>query len=218
MTKIETPYITIQSLLREFAKALGTKMLAAKEIDNACKHAEINPHQLQELKKQLIHQPLSKYVNVYFADHVMEQIETVFKQYLDIVQKVPLDGVNAEKAQKLINRHYVSMTAAFVCHEMFEGMCTTPEQLASSGQTAMQFVFENLQGISAWRQHIESVTKEQKDKYRIWSKGGHSELPDITGIAAIGKAWTDERDWGVIKARLVAARIWDYFFLSLRNL
>lgn len=212
MTKIETPYITIQSLLREFAKALGTKMLAAKEIDNACKHAEINPHQLQELKKQLIHQPLSKYVNVYFADHVMEQIETVFKQYLDIVQKVPLDGVNAEKAQKLINRHYVSMTAAFVCHEMFEGMCTTPEQLASSGQTAMQFVFENLQGISAWRQHIESVTKEQKDKYRIWSKGGHSELPDITGIAAIGKAWTDERDWGVIKARLVAARIWDYFF------
>ncbi|MFM2579812.1 ankyrin repeat domain-containing protein [Vibrio fortis] len=187
-------------------------MLAAKEIDNACKHAEINPHQLQELKKQLIHQPLSKYVNVYFADHVMEQIETAFKQYLDIVQKVPLDGVNAEKAQKLIHCHYVSMAVGFVCHEMFEGMRTTPEQLANSGQTAMQFVFENLQGISAWRQHIDSATKEQKDKYRIWSKGEHSELPDITGIAAVGKAWTVERDWGVIKARLVAARIWDYFF------
>ncbi|MBE4403320.1 hypothetical protein HJ027_19225 [Vibrio parahaemolyticus] len=162
MTKIETPYITIQSLLREFAKALGTKMFAAKEIDNVCKHVEINPHQLQELKKQLIHQPLSKYVNVYFADHVMDPVETVFKQYLDIVQKVPLDGVNAEKAQKLINSHYISMAVAFVCHEMFEGMRTTPEQLANSGQTAMQFVFDKFKNSSTWLKYYETEKKSRK--------------------------------------------------------
>lgn len=212
MKKIETPYITIQHLLREFSKALGTKMLAAKEIDNACKHIEINPHQLQELKKQLIHRPLSKYVNVYFADHVMEQIEVTFKQYIDIVKKVPLDGVNAENVQQLIYRHYMSIAVAFVCREMLQGMRTTPEKLANSGKTAMQLVFDNLKSSSTWQESYEKETKEQKDKYRIWAKGEHSDLPDITGIAAIGKSWADDRDWGVIKARLVAARIWDYFF------
>ncbi|MEZ8196059.1 ankyrin repeat domain-containing protein [Vibrio cortegadensis] len=212
MKKIETPYITIQHLLREFSKALGTKMLAAKEIDNACKHIEINPHQLQELKKQLIFRPLSKHVNVYFADHVMEQIEVTFKQYIDIVKKVPLDGVNAENAQQLIYRHYMSIAVAFVCREMLQGMRTTPEKLANSGKTAMQLVFDNLKSSSTWRESYEKETKEQKDKYRIWAKGEHSGLPDITGISAIGKSWADDRDWGVIKARLVAARIWDYFF------
>lgn len=40
MKTIEAPYISIQHLLREFANALGTKPIAAKEIDNACKIAD----------------------------------------------------------------------------------------------------------------------------------------------------------------------------------
>ena len=212
MNNIEMPYITIQCLLREFSKALGTKKLAAKEIDNACKQVEINPYQLQKLKMKLIHDPLSKHVNVYFADHVLSQIDSVFKQYLYIVQTIELDGVNAKKAQKLIGHKFISMSAAFVCTEVLDSLRITPKELANSGQTAMQAVFDNFKGSTTWRKHFESATKEQKDRYRMWSKGKDGELPDIEGIGAIGDLWSNDRDWGVIKARLVIAHIWDYFF------
>lgn len=179
MNNIEMPYITIQCLLREFSKALGTKKLAAKEIDNACKQVEINPYQLQKLKMTLIHEPLSKHVNVYFADHVLGQIDSVFKQYLYIVQTIELDGVNAKKAQNLIHNNYISMVGAFVCTEVLDSLRITPKELANSGQTAMQAVFDNFKGITTWCKHFDSATKEQKDRYRMWSKGKDGELPDI---------------------------------------
>lgn len=216
MKKIETPYISIQCLLREFAKALGTKSLAAKEIDNACKHTEINPHQLAELKNQLVHEPIAKYVNVHFADHLMKQLDIVFSQYIDFVKKVSLDGVNASKGQDLVRRHYISIATDFVCHEIFEGMRTTSEQVASLGKPAMQVVFNSLEDNSVWKQHLEQASKEQKDRYRHWLKDEKAELPDITSIGALGEKSPSEpistATWGVIKARLITARIWDYFF------
>ncbi|MDE1211535.1 ankyrin repeat domain-containing protein [Vibrio aestuarianus] len=216
MKNIETPYISIQCLLREFAKALGTKSLAAKEIDNACKHTEINPHKLEELKTQLIHEPITKYVNVYFADHLMKQLEIVFSQYIEFVRKVPLDGVGALKGQELIHRHYITIATDFVCHEMFEGMRTTSEQVARMGKPAMQVAFDSFKDDSIWKQHIEQESKEQKDRYRSWLKDEKRELPDITSIGAMGEGLDSDlitnATWGVIKARLITARIWDYFF------
>ncbi|WP_258186233.1 ankyrin repeat domain-containing protein [Vibrio splendidus] len=216
MKKIETPYISVQCLLREFAKALGTKSLAAKEIDNACKHTEINPHQLAELKNQLVHEPIAKYVNVHFADHLMEQLEIVFSQYIDFVKKIPMDGVSASKGQELVRRHYIAIATDFVCNEMFEGMRTTSEQVARMGKPSMQVAFNSFEDNSVWKQHLELATKEQKDKYRRWLKVDKGELPDITSIGALGEMSASDQmsmaTWGVIKARLITARVWDYFF------
>ncbi|CAK2484014.1 ankyrin repeat domain-containing protein [Vibrio crassostreae] len=216
MKKIEIPYISVQCLLREFAKALGTKSLAAKEIDNACKHTEINPHQLAELKNQLVHEPIAKYVNVHFADHLMEQLEIVFSQYIDFVKKIPMDDVSASKGQELVRRHYIAIATDFVCHEMFEGMRTTSEQVARMGKPAMQVAFNSFEDNSVWKQHLEQPTKDQKDKYRRWLKVDKGELPDITSIGALGEMTASDpmsmATWGVIKARLIIARVWDYFF------
>ncbi|MGF1753945.1 hypothetical protein L4C33_10150 [Vibrio makurazakiensis] len=218
MKKIETPYISVQCLLRELAKALGTKSLAAKEIDNACKHTEINPHQLAELKNKLVHEPIAKYVNVHFADHLMKQLEIVFNQYIDFVKKIPLDGVNASKGQDLVHRHYITIATDFVCHEMFEGMRTTSEQVARMGKPAMQVAFNSFEDNSVWKQHLEQATKEQKDRYRRWLKDEKAELPSITSIGALGEISASDpmsmATWGVIKARLITSRVWDYLELS----
>ena len=142
--KIQTPYFTIQHLLREFAKGLGTKSLAAKEIDDACKDNEITPQQLAKLKSQLVHEPLTKYVNLSFADHFMGQIDKVFEQYLNLMKSTPLDGVDASKAQAVINKYFMSFSVANICASCLGGMKTTPQTIALSGRTMFDFTFDKL--------------------------------------------------------------------------
>jgi len=210
--KIKTPYFTIQHLLREFAKGLGTKSLAGKEIDDACKHNEIAPQQLEKLKTELIHKPLTQYVNIYFADHIMEEVEKIFEYYLKIITTIPLDGVNAEKSQAIINQYFMSFSISSICMGCLEGMRTTPQAMALSGRTMLDYAFENLRRNNEWCEFEGKCTKEQKDRFRIWSLNEGSELPDITSIAALGKESQRGNSWGTFKARLITARFWDYFF------
>ena len=210
--KIQTPYFTIQHLLREFAKGLGTKVLASKEIDDACKDNEITPQQLTRLKSILIHNLLTEYVNIYFADHFMGQIEKVFEQYLEVMESIPLEGVNADKAQAVVSKYFISFSVANICASCLEGMKTTPQEMALSGRTALNFTFENLRRNREWCEFEATCTKEQKDRFRIWSLGDKSELPDITKIDILGNKWQRGNSWGTFKARLITARFWDYFF------
>ena len=210
--KIKTPYFTIQHLLREFAKGFGTKSLAGKEIDDACKHNEIAPQQLEKLKVALIHKPLTQYVNVYFADHIMEEVEKVFQYYLEVITTIPLDGVNAEKSQAIINQYFMSFSISSICTGCLDGMRTTPQAMALSGRTMLDYAFENLRRSNEWCEFEGKCTKEQKDRFRIWTLNEGNELPDITSIAALGKEWQRGNSWGTFKARLITARFWDYFF------
>lgn len=207
-----TPYFSIQYLLREFAKGLGTKQLAAKKIDDTCKKLEINPHDLRILKARLIHEPLKKYVNVYFADHLLEQIDSVLDLYLNFVRNVDLDGVDAQVAQSYINKYFLSYAVSYICREMLEGMHVTPKELAWLNQSAMSLAISKNESSGDWQAYIDSCDKAQKDKLRNWCKGYNAELPDIGGIASIGERWENNNSWGTLKARLVIGRFWDHFF------
>ncbi|WP_158116547.1 hypothetical protein [Vibrio cincinnatiensis] len=94
MTKILTPYYPIQHLLREFSKALGTKSLAAKKIDDACKNNEISSYLLEELKQKLVHQPLTTSVSLEFADLIMDEFNYLIEFYLKLVKNIELEGVD----------------------------------------------------------------------------------------------------------------------------
>lgn len=207
-----TPYFSIQYLLRELAKGLGTKQLAAKKIDDACKKLEINPHDLRTLKVQLIHEPLKKYVNVYFADHMLDQIDAVLELYLNFVRNVDLDGVDAQPAQSYINKYFLSYAVSYICREMLQAMHVTPKELAWSNQSAMSLAISKNESSGDWQAYIDSCDKAQKDKLRNWCKGNDAELPDIGGIASIGKPWEQGNSWGTLKARLIVGRFWDHFF------
>lgn len=209
---IKTPYFSVQYLLREFAKGLGTKSLAGKKIDDACKNAEINPYHLQSLKNELIHKPLTQYVNIYFADHVLEQFERVTETYLNLIKMVPLDGVNAELAQQLIERFFMTVAVAAICSGSLEGMRLTPRDVAWSGRSLMEMVLEKLDGSTEWQNFLINSSDYHKERLRAWSLGPGSELPDLTSISVIGEKWQRGNSWGTFKARLIIARLWDYFF------
>ncbi|EKD4047503.1 ankyrin repeat domain-containing protein [Vibrio parahaemolyticus] len=209
---INTPYYSVQYLLREFAKGLGTKALAGKKIDDACKSAEINPYHLESLKRELIHEPITKYVNIYFADHVLEQFERVTETYLSLIKTVPLDGVNAEFARQLIDRFFMTFAVAEICSDSLDGMRLTPRDVAWSDNTLMSLVLEKLECSTEWQQFLINSSELQKERLRIWSLGPGSELPELTSIASLGEQWQRGNSWGTFKARLVVARLWDYFF------
>lgn len=207
---IETPYFSVQYLLRELTKGLGTKSLAGKKIDDACKSSEINPHHLEALKQELIHKPLTKYVNIYFADHVLEQFESITDIYLKLIKSVPLDGVNADLAQQFLQRYFMTFAIAEICSSSLNGMQLTPRDIAWSDKSLMSLTIEKLNGSLEWQQFLIDSTDTQRERLRTWSLG--SELPDLTSIASIGKQWQRGNSWGTYKARLITARLWDYFF------
>ncbi|MCG9658188.1 ankyrin repeat domain-containing protein [Vibrio mediterranei] len=207
---IEMPYFSVQYLLRELAKGLGTKSLAGKKIDDACKNSEINPHHLATLKQELIHEPLKKYVNIYFADHVLEQFERVTDIYLNLIKSVPLDGVNAGLAQQFLERYFMTFVIAEICSSSLNGMRLTPRDIAWSNRTLMSLVLDKLDDSTEWQKFVIDSTDSQRERLRTWSSG--AELPDLTSIASLGKQWQRGNDWGTFKARLIVARLWDYFF------
>ncbi|EHH1094054.1 ankyrin repeat domain-containing protein [Vibrio parahaemolyticus O1:K58] len=210
--KIKTPYFSVQYLLREFAKGLGTKALAGKKIDDACKNAEINPYHLDALKQELIHEPLTKYVNISFADHVLEQFESITEAYLNLIKSVPLDGVNADLAQQFIERYFMTFAVAEICSSSLDGMRLTPRDIAWSDKTLMSLVLAKLESSTEWQQFLIKSTEPQKECLRAWSLGPGAELPKLASIASLGEKWQRGNSWGTFKARLITARLWDYFF------
>jgi hypothetical protein len=213
--KIETPYYPIQHLLREFANGLGTKGLSAstaKKIDDACKVNEINPHLYESLKSELIHEPLTKYVNVYFADHMVEQFDQLITQYLELLHVAPMDGVAAEKGRNFIDKYFLTFTVALACGEMLEGMRLFAYEVAKSGMSLTAIALDKLMNDSEWQIFAENCSDEQKERIRAWISPEKQELADITSIAALGEKWERGNGWGTIKARLITARLWDYFY------
>ena len=209
---MKTPYFSVQYLLREFAKGLGTKGLAGKKIDDACKCAEINPSHLDTLKIELIREPLTTYVNIHFAEHVLAQFENVIDIYLRLMKKVPQDCVNAELSQRLISPYFMTFAVATVCSDVLDGMRLTPKDIACSGKTLMVLVLENLEGSAQWKEFLADSSDSQKERLRAWSSGPGSELPESTSIASFGEPCKPGNSWGVFKARLFIARLWDHFF------
>ena len=209
---IETPYYSIQYILREFSKGLGTKSLSGKKIDDACKNTEINPYHLESLKKELIHDPLSKYVNIYFADHILAKFEHISDVYFTLMKNLPLDGVNIDSAHKLISQYFMTAAVTVMCSEMLEAMELTQQHVAQSGHTLMSITLETLNTSPEWSTFLADSTEPQKERIRIWSSTTEPELPDITSIASVGEAWKPGNSWGTTKSRLLIARIWDYFF------
>ncbi|HGS5806476.1 TPA: ankyrin repeat domain-containing protein [Vibrio parahaemolyticus] len=205
-----TPYFTLQHLLREFAKWLGTKSWAGKKIDDACKKVEINPHQLVTLKNELIHAPLSKYVNVYFADHMLREYERVESMYVDLIKGMPLDGVQASKAREVINKYFMTFAITELCRDMLDGMKLTPNCVAEKQQPLMPLAIASICDGAEWQKFYQDATPVQKERIRVWSSG--RDIPELDSIASMGELWRKGNSWGTYKARLITARIWDYYF------
>jgi ankyrin repeat protein len=213
----KTPYFSLQVLLRDFSKALGSKSRSAKDIDNACLKLDMSPFKFNELKNDLIKEDISKIVNISFANHIFDQYENLEKSYINFMNDIPLDGVDIDKAQEILDKKLLSSLIAQLCMTVFDAMKITAQDLALSGKTAMQFMIERLKSDRHWCQYADSLGCDQKARFNErlykWTQDS-PELPDLSTIASFGGQYAEYHDWKVIKARLITARIWDYYFVT----
>ena len=213
----KTPYFSLQVLLRDFSKALGSKSRSAKDIDNACLKFDVSPFKFNELKNDLIKEDISKIVNMPFANHIYDQYENLEKIYINLMDDIPLDGVDIDKAKEILDKKLLSSLIAQLCMTVFDAMKITAQDLASSGKTAMQFMMERLKSDRHWCQYADSLDCDLKARFNErlykWTQDS-PELPDLSTIASFGGQYADYHDWKVIKARLITARIWDYYFVT----
>jgi ankyrin repeat protein len=207
-----TPYYPVQHLLREFAKGLGTKASAGKKIDDACKSLEINPFHLEALKKSLIHDPLTECVNIYFADHVLSQFEKVLETYVSLVKTIPLGGVNKDLSRQLIDRYFMTFAVADVCSSALLGMQMTARDIARSENRLVGLALERFEDSPEWQEFLTNSSESQKECIRAWRSPSKVELPKLKTIDLLGKECQRGNSWAAFKARLIIARLWDYFF------
>ncbi|KJZ10844.1 hypothetical protein TW85_19180 [Marinomonas sp. S3726] len=214
MTKetIITPYYSLQHILREFSKGLGTQKIAGTKIRDACNKSEINPFHFEALKQELIHKPLTKYVNIHFADHILEQFEFICECYLNLYKEVPLDAANAEESQKVLDQYFFTFAVVEVCSGSIEGMGVSARDIANSGKTFMALVLEQCSKSFEWQVFYHKSSDSQKERIRAWSSQSAAELPELSSIASLGEKSKLGNSWGTYKARLITARLWDYFF------
>ena len=214
-SRIETPYYTIQYLLREFANGLGTKGIdpnMAKKIDDACKNNEITPAVYGELKHKLIYEPIKGFVNESIAKQFVTGFDNFIEQYRELMQFAPLDGVSTDDGHAFLDRHFLTFTIALFCDEMLGDGYINSRMIAQSGRSFVSTVINAIKRRPEWPEHYKKLSAETKERLRVWSLVEGAELPSIKSINLIGQKFRPEQLWRAFKIHFLIARLWDYFF------
>ncbi|OOE78346.1 hypothetical protein BZG25_12635 [Salinivibrio sp. ML198] len=213
--RIETPYYTIQYLLREFANGLGTKGIdphVAKKIDDACKKNEITPDIYYELKHKLIFEPLRGFVNESIAHRFVAGFDKLIDKYRELMKVAPLDGVSTDDGHAFLERHFLTFTIALFCDDMLGDVYINSRVVAQSGQSFVSIVVNEIKQLPQWPEHYKKLSAETKERLRVWSLAEGAELPSIKSINLIGHKFRSEQLWLALKVNFLVARLWDYFF------
>ena len=213
--KIETPYYSLQFLLREFANGLGTKGIdsrIAKKIDDACKNNEITPALYHELKQKLIYEPVKGFVNESVAQRFVVGFDRLVDQYRELMIAAPLDGVAVEDARVFLDRYFLTFNLSLFCDDILGNVPLNSIVVAQSKQSFVSIVVNGLKQLPQWPKHYRSLSSENKERLRIWALPDKAELPSLGSINLIGRKLRTEKSWLAFKVNFLVARLWDYFF------
>lgn len=213
--KIETPYYSIQFLLREFANGLGTKGIdnsIAKKIDDACKNNEITPALYHELKQQLIYEPVKGFVNEPMAQRFVSGFDRFVEQYRELMMVAPLDGVKVEGARAFLDRYFLTFNLSLFCDDILGDVPLNSVMVAQSKQSFVSIVINGLKQLPQWPKLYRSLSPENKERLRAWALPNKAELPSLSYINLIGQKLRPEKLWLAFKVNFLIARLWDYFF------
>ncbi|MEZ8603112.1 ankyrin repeat domain-containing protein [Vibrio splendidus] len=213
--KIETPYYSIQFLLREFANGLGTKGIdssIAKKIDDACKNNEITPALYHELKQKLIYEPVKGFINESMAQRFVAGFDRFVEQYRELMMAAPLDGVKVEDARAFLDRYFLTFNLSLFCDDILGDVPLNSIVVSQSKQSFVSIVINGLKQLPQWPQHYRSLSPESKERLRTWALPDKAELPSLSSINLIGRKLRTEKSWLAFKVNFLVARLWDYFF------
>lgn len=214
--KIETPYYTIQYLLREFANGLGTKGInksVARKIDDACNDDNvISPVIFNELKNKLIYEPLKGFVNESIARRFVTGFDNFIERYRELMQVAPLDGVSTDDGHAFLDRYFLTFNIALLCDEILGDSSINSRVVAESGQSFVSIVINGMKQMPMWTEYYRSLSSQNKERFRVWSLAENAELPSLQYLNLVGQKFRPEQLWLALKVNFLIARLWDYFF------
>lgn len=215
-SRIETPYYTIQYLLREFSNALGTKGIdknVARKVDDACNYDNvISPTVYNDLKNKLLYEPLKGFINESIASRVVSVFDNVIEHYREFMQAVPLDGVGSVDAKAFLEQHFFTFEIAFFCDEILDSTSINSKVVAQSGQSFVSIAVNGMKEMPIWADFYHSLSSQNKERLRTWSLSDKAELPSFQYLNLISQKIRPEGLLLSFKVYFLVARLWDYFF------
>jgi hypothetical protein len=120
MTSINEPYPNIGHVLNKLADIADTKSLAKKGTSRYRKEEDFSsrkatdPALLAESVRHLFHQPISEVTSDGFAQFFSDSIWFGLNNYIEIMKRVPMEGIAQSKVVGMLNKHLVVETLASI--------------------------------------------------------------------------------------------------------
>jgi len=120
MTSINEPYPNIGHVLNKLADIADTKSMAKKGTSRYRKEEDfssrkaIDPALVSESVRHLFYQPISEVTSDSFAQLFSDCIWLALNNYLEIMKRVPMEGVAQSKVVDMLNKHLMVETLASI--------------------------------------------------------------------------------------------------------
>ncbi len=184
----EFPYPTVIEVLRSLANGLDLKG-SHKKLDDELKSKVLDPRKVEQMIRD-VSQPLESIIEGSFLSVVKEHFESVRTSYMSLVGAVCADGVTREQMLPLLAKYFWAPRLASLLQDTSERLPgVNPSVFVSLDVNCIQFVIEWARSsINGWDEFYKALSKEEKDRLRIWQARSDGELPSVTSIKLKGQA------------------------------
>ena len=120
MQFINESYPNIGYVLNRLSEIADTKCIARKgnsryrKEEDLSSRKTVDPALIGESVRHLFYEPISKIVSVDFAIFFTDSIWMGLNNYLELIKRVPMEGVAQDKVAFMLNRYFVIETLASI--------------------------------------------------------------------------------------------------------
>jgi ankyrin repeat protein len=207
------PYPTPFEILRLILRALDLKQ-SNKRLDDIARQRVYDPRVLIELIDRDFSGNISRRIGPHNARIFTQVINELLKTHMLIASEVNADGVSRSEMLPILLKSYGKDYLLGLITALFKTLggphpSAWFEKDSRPVATALDWLIENKSG---WRSYLESLQKDQKDRFLSWSRG--TNRPSAQGIFLIDHAGDSSKitdsDWHSIKTLLLTSRAIDW--------
>lgn len=130
MKPVNESYPNIGYVLNRLADLADTKSIARKgdsryrKEEDLSSRKTVDPALIGESVRHLFYEPISKIVSVEFAEFFTDTIWMGVNNYLELIKRIPMEGISQNKVAFMLNRYYVVEALASIVWKV--GTCQMP--------------------------------------------------------------------------------------------
>jgi hypothetical protein len=226
MATINESYPNIGYVLNRLADIAGTKLLAAKgesrfrKEEDFASRKSLDPTLIGESVRHLFYEPVSKVVTDNFAQFFSDCIWMGINNYVEIIKRVPMEGVAQDKVAYMLNKHLVVETLASIIWKVGINQMPSndvPSFYCDSNPIKALINFYNSQHTLS-KNHIKKFFQDTDRTVRKWCSG--EDIPNIGNLTRLAQ-WASLSNPDAInedKETLFLARFIDSFHRKTAHL